>query len=55
MKITIKTSAIDFVYESPTTKLGQHLEDTINTEAQLKIIKECIDKVAAETIKIKQA
>ena len=53
MKITIKTSAIDFVYENPVTN-GYHLEDTISTEAQLKMIKECIDKVVAETIKIKQ-
>jgi len=55
IKINVKTSVLEFVYESSDTKSAQYIEDIRNTDAHLKIIKECIDKVSIETIKIKQA
>ncbi len=55
MKITIKTSVLDFSFENDQVSHAQHLEDSRNVDAQLKFIKDCIDKVVSETIKIKQA
>jgi len=45
MKITIKTSEVQVEYEF----------NAIQSDKQLDFIKDCIDKVVSETIKIKQA
>lgn len=45
MKITIKTSEIQVEYEF----------NAVQSDKQLEFIKECVEKVSEETIKIKQA
>jgi hypothetical protein len=53
MKITIKTSEIDFCFEDE--RLGSWDYENKHDRGQLEIISALIQKVVQETIKIKQA